>query len=268
MAFPLIPVIVGLVVAGSGTAVYFVTRERKPLVAARGPVGDDDDEEVELRPIKAARLFETIPAKIARIVKGAKVEDLPETAEEFAERYTAIYMRWGKCVDWKWGFPVRDLMDDAMDAGGAQAVTSVMSWIGEWTGIDIILKAFNFLLKFRLWQYLLSDNGDGEGATVYLAFSVWSPIGFEAPDVPIPIVDGYTRAWVEKKRAQVYGIDTVYRVILPKHRGGSWAWLVTTTDLRTALRTDKINPSTIRKHQCGDGSTKMVGRAKAKKYYR
>ncbi len=190
------------------------------------------------------------------------------TAAEFAQRYTAIYMRHGRCKDWRWGFSVDDLMEDATAAGGAAVVVSVMSWIKAYTGLSAILSLFNFVFTWPLWQYLLSPQGDGEGLTVYMAFSEWYPIDFEAPDVPLPPVEGYTRGWLKKKGADVYGMERVRELLLPKHKGGSWAWLAETSDLRTALREDKIDLSTIAKHQCKDGSWKMTTKTKAQKHYR
>lgn len=191
----------------------------------------------------------------------------PQTAEEFAERYAPIYLRRGTCEEWRWGFSVDDLMEDAVASGGAAMVTSLMGWIKAFTGLGVILRIFNFLFKFKLWQYKISSDASG-GNAVYLAFSKWLPIPFDAPSVPLPRVDGYKRAWLMRKRANVYGIGNVFEVLLPEHRGGHWAWLVNTTDLRTALREDQIDLSTIAKHQCKEGSWSAVTYAKAIEYYR
>lgn len=282
MAIPLIPIVVGLVVAGGGVVAYLVLRPRAHLSPS----------ELALLPTLTAAQMEamqlggtltqakptltqakpTLQAAVPeRFPKAATPQDpsLPApTAEDFAKRYTAMYMSTGKCVEWRWGFAVRELMDDLLDAGGAQAVTSLMGLISNFTGIDTLLERLNVLIKFKLIKHELSPQGDGQGTGTYLVLSAYEPVrDYIPPAVPLPKVEGYTRVWVRKKMANV-GEIPAYTVVQPHRLGAKWSWLVTTTELRTALREDKINISTIRGAQCGDGSWRLVSKAKAREYYR
>lgn len=258
----LIPI---LVLVGLGLVGFAIGARRGPgpIGAARPTLVLKAGRIPRMPPLQAIKLK---PKRAPKIELGEPVSVTGKrlTVEEFRERYTAIQMRHGKCVEWRWGFSVDDLMEDAATTGGAEAVASIMSYIKAFTGLSVILKIFSFILTFKLWEYRLGVGGP----LVFLGFSTWLKIPFDAPPVPLSKVDGYTRGWLKKQRANVYDSDQVYELLLPEFRGGRWAWLVETRDLRTMLREDQIDISTIAKAQCKDGSWKMARYSKAVQHYR
>lgn len=213
-------------------------------------------------------LVKAMPVAVEKLPTRATKETPEQRLARWQLTWEPAYINYDGCKDWYFGFNVLQIASDASAYGGAKVVSQIMDWILDYTALGELVDWFNIKIHFRLQKYNVSTR-DADGAwsvteSKRKRIADWTPRKDNPPPVPIADAEaGWAKCWVAKQRGGVYaGEDDGISTVLMDNRGNQehtgssadwvWTWLIATKQLRTLLRHDKINLSTIAKQGCGD----------------
>lgn len=255
-----VPIVLG-VAAAAGVA-YAVTRkpaQRLPTIKA-SPSIRVGAKSIPIRPNRQ-------PKPPTRAKKDPHVPDLGV----FMQTHEPITVEYLGCEPFVWGMCVKEAMEDATAAGGAAAVSSLLEWIGNFTGLDVITEALCFRFEFNLHRFRDGDKyfwlimdplpiGRGGGVSSLETLRKYAPH-------PAPRSEKYVRAWRIKSDPGWFedqdGAKTIY---FPDD--DKWSIAISTTDLRTLFRHDQIDVPELGDAQCKPGRWTFSSRQKAMNRYR
>jgi hypothetical protein len=218
-------------------------------------------------------LTKAMPVRVEKLPTRLAKDTPEEKLARWQQNWEPAYIYYVGCKDWYFGFNILQIASDAAAYGGAKVVAQIMDWILDYTQLGAVSDWLNIKVHFRLQKYNVSTR-DADGAwgiteTNRKRIADWTPRRGGGSDVPpVPIAEspdaGWARCWVAKERGGVYaGEDDGISTVMMENTGGGtqehtgrsepwvWTWLIATAQLRTLLRHDKINLSTIAKQGCG-----------------
>jgi hypothetical protein len=260
---PVLPaVFVGVAVAAAGAVAY--SRREKKLTATQVGLAQGSPSGGTF----TAAIANVVPIKqtlSVRAVKKAPPQRLAkqtpaEKLETWKQSHAAVYLKYEGCKNWYWGFNVLQVATDAAAYGGAGVVASIIDMILSFTALGEVTDYLNLKFKFKLEKYSIAEaDSDGyyqETASSRKRIDYWTDAKHDVPPVPLPPGDGkWVAAWIDKRVGGIYAgeDDKIITVFAWRNGRWQWTWLIATKELRALLRHDKINLSTIAKHQCGKG---------------
>lgn len=250
---------VGLVAAGG---VAYTAMRRPPQKLAPRPA-------TAVTPIVSATGVAV--SKPKRTVRPpARMKKEPDFSS-FLFHHRPVLLDYLGCKTFEWGFCVQDAAEEATSAGGADAVASLIEWIATFTGLSVITNALCFRFRFNLHRFKLGDDyywlvtetlPIGRGGAV----SSLADLRKYAPH-PLPRSPDYVRAWMGEL-GSMYDSKDDGTVSFYMPDDGVWAVGISTTDLRTLLRHDKIDITAIGNAQCAPGRWSLTTRKKAMNRFR
>lgn len=260
---PLIPIVLAVLALGVvGTALAVRGAPGKGgAITLKGLVSPRTGLAVK-RSLMVRQLKRPVPGRmIPGVILTAKVKRFLEDSEPML-----LESKGGKT--WKWGFCVKDVIDSATRAGGANATAKVIEWIQNWTGLSVITMWLCFRFEFKLYRF---EDPTGKNHYPY-------------QEPPLPLNRYYTpEFWAEVRKqhpTEYSGLlvtQKKFRVVVQRVDMGdvreAWfayfiddgtVWLLSTTgDIRRALREDKLNISDVGSAQYKPGRWRFSTRKKA-----
>lgn len=254
---PAIPIAIG-VLAAAGVATWAITRA-KPAQTLRPLVAKTVQPQAPGSGLDGLMLT---AAKVKYAPRPKRV-DKETPLEAFVAQHRPIVLEYLGCKTFEWGFCVQDAMEEATAAGGAAAVSSLIEWVSTFTGLNALTNALCFRFRFELHRFK-----DLDGAYWWAVVKPY-PIG----DYPAPRQakhshersPAYVRAWVAPGQFWDEGEDSLIAYFPDDD---AQTVLIQTANLRTLLREDKIDATTIADAGCGTSRWSITTRAKAMNRFR